>query len=83
MAQRVYGRSAGSHGGGGVDDVGVPASGAHHVLDSGRVEVAGGVEIEVELVGLDSRLEHGVEVVGEVGGGGDVAKVMEVLLEPG
>lgn len=75
---------AGVHGGSAVDDIGVAAARQNDVGERGSVKLAGGVEVEVELVGLDGGFEVVVEVVGEVEVGAvEVAERVEVLLEFG
>lgn len=77
-------RFARTHGGGAVDDVGVAASGEDDVAERGRVELAGGVEVEVELVISDGEFEVVVEVVGEiVVGVVEIAEKLEIFLEFG
>jgi len=65
--------------------VGHAAARTNDLLHRSVVELAGDVEVEILLVGLDGGFERIVEIVGEVGRrrGGDVAKVVEVVFEIG
>jgi len=78
-------RLTGVHCRGAVDYVGHAAARANDLLHRSVVELAGDVEVEILLVGLDGGFERIVEVVGEVRRrhGGDVAEVVEVVFEIG
>lgn len=54
------------------------------MAQSRRVELTGDVEVEIELVGFDSRFEVAVEIIGEVGRRvGAVTETLEVGFEFG
>jgi len=76
-------RLTGVHCCGAVDDIGHATPWAHDLLHRSVVQLAGDVEVEILLVGLDGFFELIIEVVGEVGRrrGGYVAEVMEVVFE--
>lgn len=74
----------GVHGGGAVDYVGIAASWLYNLVKRLLVELTSDFEIEILLVGSESRLENVVEIVGEVRRGiRNVAEVMKVLLDLG
>lgn len=71
---------AGIHCRGAIDYIGVSAPRPHDLLDGFAVKLAGDVEVEVALVGLDGRLKRAVEVVGIVIRSGHITKSLKVLL---
>lgn len=73
---------AGVHGSSTVDDIGIAASRASNVLQSGRVELTGLVKVEVSLVSFESRSQVIIKIIGEVKERSvNVSETLEILFE--